>query len=329
MSGPDLSRHLSATTFEGFLAQGVPFNFVIEGSPPLTLFIHPAVPEIGIRAGVSGVPIGNRQIHRGVRSRTVHAGGQCDEVVVVDESNFKEGYALLCTIADRVQLDGFSLSDAVRSTSRNMSRLLASDMDLTREAELGLFGELCVLKGAVRSMGPTLAVGSWLGQAKEEHDFRTTDADLEVKTTASDRRRHRISSASQLEPSKNRQLWLVSIQLTAAPAGIGKTVGGLHEEVGLLFDGSDRDYFDEQIEKGGWTPAQLARSDRRWSARSDPRAFLVGDQFPRLTPSMLQSAGAMLARISEISYTIDLDGFISAQPGTQLDQILKGALNGL
>lgn len=312
------------------MSQRVPFNISVSGSPALTLFIHPSVPEIGIRAATSGPPIGNRHLYRGIRSRTVHVGTPCDEIVIVDDLSFRDGYTLLCAIADRVQLDGESLAQAAQTTIRNMARLLARAGEMSREAEIGLFGELCVLRGICQAQGTDVAVQAWLGQAGEEHDFRLTDFDVEVKTTAQERRRHWISGSRQLEPTGSRQLWLVSVLLTLAPAGGGVTIGALHQKVRQLFSGANREQFDAQIEMGGWSEGILSRSERRWSIRYDPLAFLVDASFPRITASGLSLAGLSLARIPELSYLVDVDGMSSSMPVVpQLSEILEGAIRGL
>ena len=54
-----------------------------------------------------------------------------------------------------------------------------------------------------------------------------SEADLEVKTTTGERREHWISTTTQLVPTGDRPLYLLSIQLTAAALDAGHTLPSL------------------------------------------------------------------------------------------------------
>lgn len=321
------SRHISQSGFESFLSRRVPFHIPIAGEPQLTLFIHPQVPEIGLRAPASPT-FDARSSHRGVRLRTVHAQAIYNEVAIIDAERFKEGYTILCAIADRVQLDGEQLAPAVAMTLQNLRRLLDREDQLSHEAELGLFGELLILRAAATVHGATIAIQSWMGPRREEHDFRFAEFDLEVKATSSERRRHWITNLGQLQPSLQRNLWLISLQLTTSPAGRGETLPELASGLRSIFDGGDRILFDDNFESAGWQLERLSGLNRRWALRSECRAFIVEAGFPRLTTADLQAVGVPALRIPEVNYMVDLDSYVSAQAATEVIERMMEVVNG-
>ena len=65
-------------------------------------------------------------------------------------------------------------------------------------------------------------MNSWRGPIGEEHDFGMSAPDVEVKTTLGERREHWISTATQLVPTGDRPLYLLSIQLTSAALDSGQ-----------------------------------------------------------------------------------------------------------
>ena len=140
------------------------------------------------------------------------------------DDNVDEVYGLLCAILDRVQLSGYSFADAVEEALNSLTGILAVRHSLTREKQVGLFGELIVLLAVAEETSSADAMNSWRGPLGEEHDFGLPNADLEVKTTLSERRAHWISTATQLVPTGKRPLYLLSIQITGAALDAGHTL---------------------------------------------------------------------------------------------------------
>lgn len=304
-------RHVSAENFDRLLGGGVPVVLPVSGTPTTFVFIEPRVPELGLRIEITSdgeaPDTGLSNIFARVALRD---GKRFFEAVVTAPELFHDAYPVLCSVADRVQLGGLSPASALHATLDRMSSLLRTPDFLSREREVGLFGELLVLGGLVDRLGAAKAVEAWRGSQAEEHDFGLPDLDVEVKTTTSESRTHWIESLTQLVPKVRRPLWLVSHQLTTAGAGSGSTLPGLVETVSArIGPGGQQDLFENALSHAGWRYDYQERLTTRWTRRSASRGYHVTGAFPRLTPDDLRERGVVIDRIPGIRYRIDLDGF--------------------
>ncbi|MFL6140373.1 MAG: PD-(D/E)XK motif protein [Labedaea sp.] len=309
-------RHLSPDGFDQYLNNRVPMSLPVPGTPAAGMFIEPITPELGlrieVRAGVTAPATGLRNI---VSRITARDGERYFEVVVTDAALFRDAYPILCSMVDRVQLAGFTPSAALRATLRKLSSLLRAPGSMSREREVGLFGELLVVGGLINTIGPRSAIQAWRGGQAEEHDFGLPELDLEVKTTSGERRTHWIESLTQLVPTMQRPLWLVSHQVTTAGAGDGKTLPALVDLLrGRLEIGEVRDGFENGLAGSGWEEAERDRLVTVWTRRTDSTAFAVVDEFPRLTPDSLRQDDVPFERILDVKYRIDLNGLTSHLP---------------
>ncbi|MGW4112640.1 PD-(D/E)XK motif protein [Actinosynnema sp. NPDC004786] len=304
-------RHVSAENFDRILDSGVPVTLAVAGAPDTFIFFEPRVPELGLRVAVSGKEDAPDTKLRNILARiALRDGKRFFEVVVTARDLFQDAYPILCSVADRVQLGGLSPARALHATLDRMSSLLRTPEALTREREIGLFGELLVLGGLIERLGAVKSVEAWRGSLAEEHDFGLPELDVEVKTTTSESRTHWIESLTQLVPKEGRPLWLVSHQLTSAGAGTGSSLPGLIEAVSAqLGPGRHQDDFEDALARSGWRDAYRERLTTRWARRSASRGYHVTGPFPRLTPDDLRNRGVVIDRIPTIRYRIDLDGF--------------------
>ncbi|ROP41050.1 PD-(D/E)XK motif protein [Saccharothrix texasensis] len=304
-------RHVSAENFDRMLDSGVPVTLSVAGTPNTFVFIEPRVPELGLRVEVTDKQDApHTKLHNIFARIALRDGKRFFEVVVTARELFHDAYPILCSVADRVQLGGLSPARALHATLDRMSSLLRTPDALSREREIGLFGELLVLGGLIDRLGAAKAVESWRGTLSEEHDFGLPDLDVEVKTTTSESRTHWIESLTQLVPKVGRPLWLVSHQLTSAGAGTGSSLPGLVERVSArLGPGGHQDLFEDALAHSGWRDDHRERLTTRWTRRSASRGYHVTGLFPRLTPADLRDRGVVIDRIPTIRYRIDLDGF--------------------
>ncbi|MER6827452.1 PD-(D/E)XK motif protein [Streptosporangium sp. NPDC000563] len=320
MTSPD--RHLSADNFEEFVRRAIPLEHPIPGEPQLILFIDPRRQEIGLRVrATSGEPrletglehVQLRPVQRGVKRFL--------EIVITDPRLFSDSYPVLCAVADRVQLQGLSLGAALSDTLRILGRLLTRTDTLPVEMELGLFGELMLLLGLSRKLDPEEALQAWRGPEREEHDFGLRGHDIEVKTTGAERRTHWVGSLTQLLPTGDRPLWLISHQLTRADATDGRTLPDLINLVRLSV-GDLLPKLDRHLHNAGWRDQFTDTCRNRWRRREPSVIFAVDADFPSLTPMKLN--GVPLARIPDVRYRVDL----TEQPiGTAGPDFLIEALN--
>ncbi|RZU51205.1 putative PD-(D/E)XK family protein DUF4420 [Krasilnikovia cinnamomea] len=307
-------RHLSNDSFAGYLATGLLLEHPIEGDPRVVLFFDPDNRRIGLRAPArSNETPGNTGLEHLSMSVVHHDGHRMIEIAVDEPRLFADAYPVLCGIADRTQLDHMPVSRALHETLRHLGHLIKAEQTLTREVETGLLGELSLLAGLVATTTPEAALQAWRG-GTEEHDFGLPHLDVEVKTTTSENRCHRISSLTQLQPTTHRPLWLLSLQLTKAGSG-GITVAEMVTRVrGLLTTVPLRDEFDVRLQAAGWRHRYADDTLQHWRLRSDPALFQVTAGFPRLTAAMLTAAGADLNSVSDVRYRIDLTGRSPDQP---------------
>lgn len=301
------NRHLSGDSFTAYLATGLPLEHPIDGDPRLVLFLDPENRRIGLRG-----PAQNNETPAatGLENLTIavahQRGNRLIEIAVEEPRLFADAYPVLCGVADRAQLDGMPLSNALHETLRRLGHLIQTGQTLTREVETGLLGELSLLTGLMAVTTPPLALQAWRG-GTEEHDFGLALLDVEVKTTTSESRRHRISSVKQLQPTGKRPLWLLSLQVTTAGSG-GTSLAELVERVRARVPTTTlRDDFDGRVRAAGWRHRYADTPLTRWRLRTDPAIFQVTDGFPRLSPALLVAAGVDLDAVCDIRYSLNLD----------------------
>ena len=316
MTAPSNDRHLSWENLIGYLDVGAPAIVPIDGAPPVDLVIEPAEQRIAVRGPwpeTGEVPDLVPYRHLNTRVGTGPSGDWV-EFAVAGESVLQEAYPVLVAVADRVQLHGDRMGVAIERVLSSYHELLSSLGRLSEHRELGLHGELLVLDHLIGSVGEGTAVGSWHGPASEEHDFGLECVDMEVKTTLSEDRSHRISSLTQLEPSHGRDLWLVSVQLTTSGVG-GSTLPELIEQItGRLSVRALRGLFADKLADLGWNPAHGHLYDRRFTLRGEMLSFRVTPEFPAITARHLHVAGFPIERFSHVSYVLHTAGLPPDSP---------------
>ncbi|MFD9329131.1 PD-(D/E)XK motif protein [Streptomyces sp. NPDC060065] len=228
----------------------------------------------------------------------------------------RDFHDFLCAVADRIVMHGRSLDQAYAETIRAWSALLDRPRSLSLEKRIGLIGELGVLSTLSNEYGWAAAVESWTGPDGEEHDFGLPGYDLEVKTTASEQRRHTIHGINQLTPAPSRSLWLASLQVTRGGTD-GRTLAecarAVRAEVAEHAPASLA-RLDRQLTASGWS--EVSPDDERWTLRS-PLLLLDADELPRLDLSVLPEVAR--GRISSVTYVLDVTHLpASPQPPSAL-----------
>ncbi|WP_329001917.1 PD-(D/E)XK motif protein [Kribbella sp. NBC_00709] len=310
MNGNSTDRHRSIDTLERYLSSSTPIALAVQGTPEIQLFIEPTAPELGLRVEVSEDTEAPTLKLRHVVCRLANRDNRRFlEVAIVTPGLFRDAYPMLCTLADRIQLDHLAPSSALQATLDSLAALLSGPDVISREREIGLVGELLTVTGLVDVLGPQAAVEAWRGVLGEEHDFGLADFDLEVKTTTGERRVHWIESLTQLVPTQTRPLWLLSHQLTVAGTRHGWTLPELVDRLTAKAQTSAvATDFANALSAAGWRPEQRPRITTRWARRVASAAYEIVDGFPRLTPALLETAGVELQRIPSVRYRVDLEG---------------------
>ncbi|MEU9144340.1 PD-(D/E)XK motif protein [Streptomyces sp. NPDC048349] len=227
----------------------------------------------------------------------------------------RDFHDLLIAVANRIITGERDLGQAFEETIQAWGRLLDQPRGLGVERRIGLHGELAVLRAVARSHGWAQAVEAWTGPQAEQHDFGLPDSDLEVKTTASDRRRHTVHGIHQLTESSGRPLWFASLQLTRGGLG-GRSLG---ESVAAVIRDARAAHriasvrLENALASGGWS--ENDPDDERWTLRTAP-LLLPAEQLPRLTESMIPAA--VREHVSSIDYRMDVS-HLSSAPGSPVD----------
>ena len=177
---------------------------------------------------------------------------------------------------------------------------------LSANAQLGLFGELTLLKRLLEGdlLGRT---DCWKGPAMSQHDFRWAGVAIEVKATRSrEGRRIPISSVEQLVSPHYR--------FEDDPVA-----GSLADLVGVVENlSADRDAFREQLGVYGY---DTRRADAYATLRLREKEFRMYDVngvgFPRITPVSFVG-GRVPAGTEALSYTVDLSNE-PPHPLTEID----------
>lgn len=223
---------------------------------------------------------------------------------------FQQGYSFLLTVADAID-SGQPAFIALTEELKAWDALLRPAGRLTKEDEIGLFGELWALHRLIGFLGPE-AVEGWVAIDPESHDFRFQSVDLEVKTTVSQERLHFINSLAQVVPLEGHELYVLSIQI--APAGIG---GGLTLPEAILavrstfnHDSNLQSLFSLAIENRGYRESEAAQYPTRFRLREKAALIPVDQAFPAVTPAAITKllGPDRASRTARFQYMAKLDG---------------------
>lgn len=313
MSATD--RHLEWRNFRRLIEDGIPAAQPVSGSPAVVVFVSEGGARIGLRAPIPADAKVPASPLADIDVRTTKTPGEPEGALLLEVSTsatrlFAEFYGLLEDLADRIQLRGVPPVAALAETISNWKALLRPAERLSEEQQIGLLGELWLLERLIRADGPS-AVHAWTGPLAEPHDFRRGVHEIEVKSTRSRGRVHMISSLEQLQPSPDRELYLLSLQFE--PAGTGGW--SLPEQVDSIRSLLNQSLeLLETFEQGllvGWRYADIHAGgyQDRFTFRVRPMLVAVTSGFPKITSQALDAMiGVEAKRITDIQYRLDVAG---------------------
>lgn len=183
---------------------------------------------------------------------------------------------------------------------------------LSPEAEIGLIGELTLLRAIIDAGVPsTLAIESWVGPLDGIQDFELGTGSLEVKATLSTVGFPvKIGSLEQLDDSARQPLFVAGARLRQTASG--QNLPEIVEVMRLAIKGdaeSDR-LLTERLLAAGYIDSHADRYPRRFE-QAGTRVVEVANDFPRLT------SGKVPAGIMKAMYQIDLDKAPGEDVGTE------------
>lgn len=169
------------------------------------------------------------------------------------------------------------------------------------EAELGLVGELCLLRQLLDE-GVLLfsAVQGWKGPLDGLHDFQIGAGAIEVKSTmATEGFPVRIASLDQLDESQCPPLFLAALRFGSTDSGMSLPESVSDLRCLLEPDPAATRLFEQALHQAGYLDMHAENYSRRFSL-SEIRVHLVNAEFPRLTPFSIPTA------IRRAQYELDL-----------------------
>lgn len=318
-------RHLSWERFESLVDAGLPAVERVAGEPRVEIFTDPGGARIGVRIFSDGPAPLTPLVEMDTRTAVVD-GRRATEISTTNRRLYREFYAFACAVADGVQIASLTPGRAVDSALESWAALLERLAILSSERQTGLLGELWTVERLAAGYGWEPALLSWNGPDAEEHDFSLRTADVEVKTTVSERRVHMIGSLTQLLAKPGRCLYILSVQYTRAGLGPGKTLTeamtGVHAAVSAQSPMLVAE-LETRLERSGWRADHGPYYRTRWSLRNSARLVPVDEACPTIVPDTLASLGASrLSRIVQVSYRVDLEGLGFEDGSAEFRQIL-------
>ena len=292
--------------FENVIAPGVPARYALKGHPIVWISLQGG--WLSLSTPIQALDSVEASPLRQIRLRVVQSTGGDELEISTNRSElFREFFFLALGIADLIQVEGKDPYLAFADALATWKLLLQAAGRLSPEQEIGLMGELWTLLRLLRESGPG-ALDSWTGPAGETHDFRKANVELEVKSTRSADRVHVIHGLAQMVPSDLCSLFLLSLQWERAGSASGWDLPGLIAEVSACLGGKPLVRFQQILEdKFHFAPADAGLYTERFRLRTLPRLIKVSEDVPRLTKAMVDAS--LVGRISNVSYSINVDGF--------------------
>lgn len=321
MSAPRPKRHLSRSALDEYLGHSSPSVITIHGEPTCRLIVDPVRRRIALRTVYDGRPLPTLDMEY-IALQVVSADQQrWYEIEIEYTEHPHESYLFLSDISDLLQQEGCRFDVSVEAAVSTFEQILAHSRSLSREKQLGLFGELMFLQHTIRETSVPAAISAWKGFAENEHDFVFRTGSFEIKTTTSEARRHRISSLEQLNPVPKSSLWLLSIQITAATPTTGRTLAELVDETRQMTD--DHPELEKSLARAGWRERDRPVYRNPYRLRSTPAAYRVDDNFPAITRAKLAGATAHPELIINASYVVDVTALSTSDPPTPADRFTQ------
>lgn len=310
-----------------YIVKQLPAVIPIAGTQRLSLAIGKDARTLSLRIPYSGEIAGLTSPYREVAYEIALVDGKrVLELTTASPELFHGFYLFAALVVEHIEERGDEVLNAIRRAQHVLGQLLVKRALLSEERQVGLIGELCFLGAILRGWGKA-GIDAWVGPAGERHDFRFGNSEIEVKTTTSSARKHRVNGADQLEPSPGRVLYLLSIQFELAGMGAGQTLPERIAETRKLLrdDVQLVNMYEGYLRTLGYEGVNATLYTQRYQLRSRPILVPVDSRFPKITGVELKTALAetALSRIARIEYDIDVSGLGYGEESKQYREILK------
>ena len=192
------------------------------------------------------------------------------------------------------------IAESVRRLEAWRACLKARRLGLSLESQLGLIGELIVLRTLAAELGYPAAVNAWQGPLHGIHDFTKSGVGIEVKTVLGTGNSLHISSFSQLETMGISVLAVARprLQESANGTSLADLVNELRGEINRSVPSALAE-FNEKMIRAGYLEIDAPMYVGLRYMLHDLKWYGISDSFPRLT------AATVPVGIIEGTYTID------------------------
>ena len=268
----------------------------------------------------------------------VHGRFEADGIAIHEERNFGDRTYRISVTLERADLENIFcilVSDLIEAASRQptppaaiaavfarssawQAFLRARRSGLSREAVIGLIGELLFARHLSAVAGHAVAIDAWAGPAGGLHDFLRNGYGVEVKTTSGVASQIDVTSLDQLEDHGLSALLLAHVRLVEAPGGLTlpSLVTEFREELVRRAPGTVRSFGDALL-AAGYADIDADLYAPFGFQPLDVTFYKVDKGFPRLTRSTVPQG------IIDARYKLDLR---SIQPYLADDKTMTGLL---
>ena len=322
---------LTWPSLDQYLIKGIQGQFPISSSSNISFLIGPDNGSLALRlptkhdVEIPPSPYSEIEISKGVVD-----GTPVIELTLADPALVETFYNLSIEIAQQMLLHSAEPEFAISRSMSNWAKLIRRKDILEDARQVGLMGELCLLKALITSYG-LKAADSWIGPLGEPHDFRLNSVEIEVKSTTQTARNHKIHGIAQLEPSKGMALFLLSLQF--GPAGTAKSGRSLVNHVNeikalLATDEKALQKFVDLLASVGYRDEHVPFYSRKLKLRSTPMLVPVNNAFPRISRELLNDHLPLGVgqRVSYVEYEVNLDGLGNAEGTAEFSSVLPDVL---
>ena len=196
---------------------------------------------------------------------------------------------------------------------------------LGRAAQIGLFGELWLLRSLATELGWPRAIAAWTGPSGTNQDFQVGGVAFEVKTSsAKQHQRLFISSERQLDPTGLAKLYLFHLSIDERQ-GSGETLPMITADIckrAASHPLALASFTDRLILVGYSDAVAHLYRDTGYTER-EHNFLLVGHEFPRIIESDLRKG------VGDVHYTIGVAACLQFKVRReQVNATLKEAGNG-
>jgi hypothetical protein len=229
------------------------------------------------------------------------------EILTGSPELFRPIYALIGDVLSRVKEGQLDVLRALELSLGDFETLLSGVGGISREKAVGLYGELWVLRELLHAK--TASLDSWVGCDMQLHDFRIGLAELEIKTTTGNTRRHSIHGLNQLTPTPGHSLHLISIRIALAGAEPGESLKDVVESLRKMLPAGDIARFDAMVATVGFS-ALDEECLVRYRLAAVPMSISVGEDFPEMSYAWLHQVvgGESASRVRDVDLQLDLEG---------------------